>query len=88
MHGTYGLESPKVDLHGMLKSDAEVSKMSWGIKPALLNPFDAFFKKKHAGAVVPVYLIETYDNPKPGLDIPSKQPESKKTPQESSSAAN
>jgi hypothetical protein len=88
MHGTYGLESRKVDLHGMLKSDAELSKMSSGIKSALLKPFDAFFKKKRAGAVVPVHLIGTYDDPQPGLDIPSKQPASIKPPQESSSAAN
>jgi hypothetical protein len=88
MHGTYGLESRKVDLHGTLKSDAELSKMSSGIKSALLKPFDAFFKRKHAGAVVPVHLIGTYDDPQPGLDVPSKEPASKKPPQESSSAAN
>jgi hypothetical protein len=88
MHGTYGLESRKVDLHGMLKSDAELSKMTTGVKSLLLKPFDALFKKKRAGAVVPVHLIGTYDDPQPGLDIPSKQPASKKPPQESGSAAN
>jgi AsmA-like C-terminal region len=83
MHGTYGLESRKVDLHGTLKSTAELSKMTTGVKSVLLKPFDALFKKKRAGAVVPVHLIGTYDDPQPGLDIPSKKP-----PQESSSAAN
>jgi hypothetical protein len=73
MHGTYGLETRKVDLHGTLKSEAELSHMTSGIKSALLKPFDAIFKKKHAGAVVPVHLIGTYDDPQPGLDIASKK---------------
>jgi hypothetical protein len=83
MHGTYGLESRKIDLHGVLKSDAELSQMTTGIKSALLKPFDAFFKKKHAGAEVPAHLIGTYDDPQAGLDIVPK-----KAPRESSSGAN
>jgi hypothetical protein len=82
MHGTYNLENRKVDLHGTLKSTAELSKMTTGVKSVLLKPFDALFKKKRAGAVVPVHLIGTYDDPQPGLDIPSKKPH------ESTSAAN
>jgi hypothetical protein len=81
MHGTYNLENRKVDLHGTLKSTAELSKMTTGVKSVLLKPFDAWFKKKRAGAVVPVHLIGTYDEPQPGLDIPSQ-----KSPHESSSA--
>ncbi len=88
MHGTYGLESRKVDLHGTLKSSAELSKMTTGVKSVLLKPFDALFKKKRAGAVVPAHLIGTYDDPQPGLDIPSKKSASKKPPQESESAEN
>jgi len=88
MYGTYGLESRKVDFHGSLKSTAELSKMTTGVKSVLLKPFDALFKRKRVGTVVPVHLIGTYDDPQPGLDIPSKQPASKKPPQESSSAAN
>jgi hypothetical protein len=83
MHGTYDLESRKVDLHRILKSTAELSKMTNGVKSVLLKPFDALFKKKRAGAVVPVHLIGTYDDPQPGLDIVSK-----KSPRESTSAAN
>jgi AsmA-like C-terminal region len=83
MHGTYGLESRKVDLHGTLKSTAELSKMTTGVKSVLLKPFDALFKKKRAGAVVPAHLIGTYDDPQPGLDIPSKKP-----PQKPNSAVN
>jgi len=73
MHGTYHLQSRAVDLHGTLKSDAELSKMSSGLKSVLLKPFDVFFKKRHAGAVVPVHLIGTYDDPQPGVDIASKK---------------
>ena len=73
MHGTYDLQSEAVDLHGTLRTDAELSKMSSGFKSALLKPFDVFFKKKHIGAVVPVHLIGTYSAPEPGLDLPVKK---------------
>jgi hypothetical protein len=73
MHGTYHLEKRTVDLHGTLRSEAELSEMSSGFKSVLLKPFDALFKKKHAGAVVPVHLIGTYDDPQPGVDIVSKK---------------
>jgi hypothetical protein len=72
LHGTYNLESEAIDLHGTLKTDAELSRMSSGIKSVLLKPFDVFFKRKHAGAVVPVHLIGTYQDPQPGLDLPVK----------------
>ena len=69
MHGTYQLETHKIDLHGMLKSEAELSKMTSGFKSVLLKPFNGLFKKKHAGAVVPVHLVGTYEDPQPGVDI-------------------
>jgi hypothetical protein len=69
MHGTYQLETHKIDLHGMLKSEAELSKMSSGFKSVLLKPFNGLLKKKHAGAVVPVHLVGTYEDPQPGVDI-------------------
>jgi hypothetical protein len=72
MHGTYNLQSEAIDLHGTLKTEAELSKMSSGLKSVLLKPFDVFFKRKHAGAIVPVHLIGTYKDPQPGLDLPVK----------------
>ena len=72
MHGTYGLETEKIDLHGTLKTDTELSHMTGGVKSALLKPFDIFFKRKHAGAVAPVRLVGTYHHPEPGLDLPVK----------------
>ncbi len=70
MHGTYNLESEAVNLHGTLKTDVEFSKMTSGFKSVLLKPFDVLFKRKHAGAVVPVHLTGTYAAPQIGLDLP------------------
>jgi hypothetical protein len=72
MHGTYHLEKKTINLHGTLRSDAELSQMSSGVKSVLLKPFNSFFKKKHAGAVVQVHLLGTYDDPQPGVDIVPK----------------
>jgi len=72
MHGTYNLETEVVNLHGTLKTEAELSQMTSGFKSALLKPFDVFFKRKHAGAAVPVHLIGTYSDPQAGLDLPVK----------------
>jgi hypothetical protein len=72
MHGTFNLENHKVDLHGTLKTEAEFSHMTTGFKSVLLKPFNVFFKKKHAGAVVPAHLIGTYEHPETGVDIVPK----------------
>jgi AsmA-like C-terminal region len=70
MQGTYNLENKKIDLHGTLKTEAELSQMTTGFKSALLKPFNGFFKKKHHGAVVPVHMLGTYEAPQVGLDLP------------------
>jgi hypothetical protein len=70
MHGTYGLQSEAVDLHGTLKTQADLSQMNSGIKSVLLKPFNGIFKRKQAGAVVPIYLIGTYQHPQAGVDLP------------------
>ncbi len=72
MHGAYNPQSEAIDLHGTLKTDAELSKMSSGFNSVLLKPCDVFFKRKRAGAVVPVHLIGTYKDPQPGLDLTVK----------------
>jgi AsmA-like C-terminal region len=74
MHGTYNIETKKVDLHGELKTEATLSEMAGGgTKSALLKPFNGLFKKKHAGAVVPVHLTGSYQRPQAGLDLPLKK---------------
>ena len=70
MHGTYNLETLAIDLHGTLKTDEEFSGLTTGFKSVILKPFNVFFRKKHAGAVLPVHLAGTYKKPEPGLDLP------------------
>ena len=70
MHGTFNLVNERIDFHGVLKTDAEFSKVGGGgIKSIFLKPFDAIFKKKTAGAEIPVKLTGTYTHPEPGLEI-------------------
>ena len=54
LHGTYNLADTKIDFHGDLKTEASLSDDSSGVKAVLLKPLDPLFKKKHAGAEVPV----------------------------------
>ena len=80
MHGTYNIESKAIDLHGTLKTDSEFSNMTSGFKSVLLKPFNVFFQRKHGGALLPVHLVGTYENPQAGLDLPAKKDGSGKSP--------
>ncbi|MDQ1410562.1 MAG: hypothetical protein QOJ41_2297, partial [Acidobacteriaceae bacterium] len=73
LHGTYNLEDTKIDFHGDLKTEASLSDDSTGIKSVLLKPLDPLFKKKHAGAVVPVEMTGTYHNPHFGVSLQPKK---------------
>lgn len=68
MNGTYNLPNERIDFHGMLKTEAELSQETTGIKSALLKPFDPLFKRKNAGAAVAVKMTGTYKNPQFGFD--------------------
>ena len=63
LHGTYNLEDTKIDFHGELKTQAEISESSTGAKAVLLKPLNPLFKRKHAGAVVPIEMAGTYADP-------------------------
>ena len=39
---------------GELKMESDISHVTTGFKSVLLKPLAPFFKKKHAGAVVPI----------------------------------
>jgi hypothetical protein len=80
MDGTYNIESTKINLHGTLRTDEEFSNLTTGVKSVLLRPFDSFFRKKHAGAVIPIHLLGTFGNPLPGLDFPDKDSPPKQSP--------
>jgi len=69
MCGTYDLISEKIDLHGTLKTEAEVSKTTHGIKALMLKVLDPFFKNKPGGYLAPEKITGTYDHPQFGLDL-------------------
>jgi hypothetical protein len=73
LHGTYNLEDTKIDFHGDLKTEASLSDDSTGVKAVLLKPLDPLFKKKHAGAVVPVEMTGTYHDPHFGVSLQPKK---------------
>lgn len=72
IHGAYNLLNQRIDFHGTLKTQAEISKTTSGIKSVLLKPFDPLFKKKNAGAVIPIEMAGTYDHPHFGIDLAAK----------------
>jgi AsmA-like C-terminal region len=69
MRGTYDLVTEKIDLHGTLKTQAEVSKATHGVKSLMLKVLDPFFKNKPDGYLAPVKITGTYDHPMFGLDL-------------------
>jgi len=73
LHGTYNLEDTKIDFHGDLKTEASLSDDSTGVKAVLLKPLDPLFKKKHAGAVVPVEMTGRYHDPHFGVSLQPKK---------------
>jgi hypothetical protein len=73
LRGTYNLEDTKIDFHGDLKTEASLSEDSSGVKAVLLKPLDPLFKKKHAGAVVPVEMTGTYHDPHFGVTLQPKK---------------
>jgi hypothetical protein len=73
LHGTYNLEDAKIDFHGDLKTEASISDDSSGVKAVLLKPLDPLFKKKHAGAEVPVEMTGTYHEPHFGVSLQPKK---------------
>src|SRR3984893_5068278 len=70
--GTYNLDNMKVDFLGDLKTSASISEDSTGAKAVLLKPLSPLFKRKNAGAVVPVAITGTYKDPHFGVSLPGK----------------
>ena len=59
LSGTFNLDDKSVHLVGDLKMKSDVSHVTTGFKSVLLKPFALFFKKKHAGAVIPIAVTGT-----------------------------
>jgi hypothetical protein len=69
VHGTYGILTQKIDLHGNLRVDNKLSKGSTGIKAVLLKVAEPFLKKKNAGEIVPIKIEGSFSEPSYGLDL-------------------
>ena len=52
--GTYRFHDDAVHLTGNLRMDTDISHTATGFKSFLLKPLAPFFKKKNAGAVIPI----------------------------------
>jgi hypothetical protein len=70
LNGAYGLKSELIDFDGTLRMDATISQAAGGgVKGFLLKAIDPLFRKKGAGAVVPITVKGTKDDPRFGLDV-------------------
>jgi hypothetical protein len=68
--GTYGLRSEALEFDGTLRMQATISEAAGGgMKSVFLKIVDPFFKKKGAGAVLPIRVRGTREQPKFGLDV-------------------
>jgi hypothetical protein len=59
LHGTFAFHTQAVHLTGNLKMETDVSHIATGFKAFLLKPLAPFFKKKNAGALIPVAVTGT-----------------------------
>lgn len=57
--GTFGFHGEVAHLTGNLKMDKDISHTATGFKSVLLKPLAPFFRKKNAGAVVPIAVTGT-----------------------------
>jgi hypothetical protein len=55
-NGTFDVRSEKVDMVGVLRMQTDLSHVTTGFKSFLLKPLAPFFRKKKAGAVVPIRI--------------------------------
>jgi hypothetical protein len=63
MHGTYGLITERVDLHGTMRMQAKPSQATTGIKSFLMKVLDPFTNKDRGRVPIPVSITGTYDHP-------------------------
>ena len=69
LRGSYGLRGEKLDFEGTLRTQAKVSQMTTGLTSFFLKLADPLFKKKNAGAVLPIKISGTREEPKFELDL-------------------
>ena len=69
LNGTYGLLDERLSFHGTASLQAKLSETTTGFKSFLLKAVDPLFKKKTAGAVIPIKIGGTKSNPSFGLSL-------------------
>jgi hypothetical protein len=69
LSGAYGLSDETMDFHGTLRMQAKLSQTVSGFKSILLKAADPFFSKDGAGAVLPIKITGTRQNPSFGLEL-------------------
>jgi hypothetical protein len=69
LDGRYGLLDEAMEFHGTARLEAKLSQTTTGFKSFLLKAVDPFFRKKDAGAVIPIKITGTRDKPSFGLDL-------------------
>ncbi len=70
LSGTYNTAGEQINLVGEIRTEAKLSQMvtsRW--KSWLLKPVDPFFRKDGSGAVIPIRITGTKDDPKFSLDL-------------------
>jgi hypothetical protein len=72
LNGRYGLMDQEMEFHGTAKLEAKLSQTTTGSKSFLLKAVDPFFRKKNAGAVIPIKITGKRDQPSFGLDLTGK----------------
>jgi hypothetical protein len=70
LDGTYGLRTEQLEFDGTLQMKATISEAAGGgFKSVFLKVVDPFFRKRNAGAVLPIKIRGTRSEPKFGLDV-------------------
>jgi hypothetical protein len=88
--GTYHIDGEQIDFSGELQTEAKVSQMTTGVKSFFLKAVDPFFEKNGHGAVLPIKITGTAQQPVYALDLHRKnssQPKDKLVSKSSSSPA-
>jgi hypothetical protein len=67
--GTFDLQSQDVHMSGDLRMQSDISHVTTGFKSILLKPLAPFFKRKKAGAVVPVAVSGSPQHYKVGQNL-------------------
>jgi hypothetical protein len=70
LNGSYGLRSEAIVFDGTVRMDATISEAAGGgMKGFFLKAIDPIFRKKGAGALIPIKVRGTREKPEYGLDV-------------------